>query len=95
MRKASPLNAHARYPLTKLKKNNKARIIALGPGMNSSKDSPAIKRLRDAGFEEDCEVEIMHTAPLGGDPIAVRVDGVTIALRRAEAALIEVELKEL
>lgn len=44
-------------------------------------------RLLELGFDEGAEVEILHRAPLG-DPIAVRVDGTTIALRRALARAI-------
>jgi ferrous iron transport protein A len=35
-------------------------------------------------------VELVHQAPFGGDPVAVRVRGALIALRRNEANLIEV-----
>jgi ferrous iron transport protein A len=35
-------------------------------------------------------VQILHEGPLGGDPIAVRVNGTTIALRRREAMAIMV-----
>ncbi len=41
-------------------------------------------RLLELGFDEGAEVETLHRAPLG-DPIAVRVDGATVALRRALA----------
>ena len=44
-------------------------------------------RLVEMGFDEGAEVEILHLAPLG-DPIAVRVDGTTVALRRALASRI-------
>lgn len=44
-------------------------------------------RLVEMGFEEGAEVEILHRAPLG-DPIAVRVEGATVALRRAVASKI-------
>lgn len=45
-------------------------------------------RLLELGFEEGAEVEMLHRAPLGGDPVAVRVDGGTVALRRALARAI-------
>jgi len=45
-------------------------------------------RLLELGFEQGAEVEMLHRAPLGGDPIAVRVDGATVALRRALARAI-------
>lgn len=42
-------------------------------------------RLLEFGFVEGARVEVLHEGPIGGDPIAVRVDGIRIALRRAEA----------
>jgi ferrous iron transport protein A len=44
-------------------------------------------RLLELGFDEGAEVEALHRAPLG-DPIAVRVDGSVVALRRALARLV-------
>lgn len=41
-------------------------------------------RLLELGFDEGAEVELLHRAPLG-DPIAIRVDGTVVALRRALA----------
>ncbi|MFT6775890.1 MAG: ferrous iron transport protein A [Paracoccaceae bacterium] len=46
------------------------------------------RRLLELGFIEGAEVEILHQGPLGRDPIAVRVSGATVALRRRDAAAI-------
>jgi ferrous iron transport protein A len=43
------------------------------------------RRLLELGFVEGAQVEILHEGPLGRDPIAVRVNDSTIALRRREA----------
>ena len=48
------------------------------------------RRLHEMGFDEGVDVEVLHRAPLG-DPIALRVGNMTIAIRRAEAASIAVE----
>jgi ferrous iron transport protein A len=48
------------------------------------------QRLMDLGLIEGARVEALCRAPLG-DPILVRVLGTVIALRRNEAATIEVE----
>lgn len=48
------------------------------------------RRLLEMGFLEGARVELAFAAPFGGDPIAVRVRGALIALRRAEALLVEV-----
>lgn len=46
------------------------------------------QRLLELGFTEGATVEILHEGLLGGDPIAVRVDNATIAIRRREAMAI-------
>jgi len=45
-------------------------------------------RLIELGFVEGARVEILHEGIIGRDPIAVRVDDVTIAVRRREAMAI-------
>jgi ferrous iron transport protein A len=43
------------------------------------------RRLLELGFLEGATVEVVHEGPLGRDPIAVRLNGTTVALRRREA----------
>jgi ferrous iron transport protein A len=43
------------------------------------------RRLLEIGFVEGAEVEILHEGFIGKDPIAVRVDDMSVALRRREA----------
>ncbi len=45
-------------------------------------------RLIELGFVEGAEIKILHEGPIGRDPIAVRINGTTIALRRREAMAI-------
>lgn len=47
-------------------------------------------RLHEMGFDEGVDLELLHRAPLGGDPLAVRVGNMTVALRKSLAALVEV-----
>jgi ferrous iron transport protein A len=49
------------------------------------------RRLIELGFVEGARVEILHQGLFGRDPIAVRVNEATVALRRQEAASILVE----
>jgi ferrous iron transport protein A len=56
-----------------------ARVAGFAPVARDIAD-----RLLELGFDEGAEVETLHRAPLG-DPIAVRVDGSVVALRRALA----------
>jgi len=45
-------------------------------------------RLIELGFVEGARVEVLHEGLVGRDPIAVRVDSITIAVRRREAMAI-------
>ncbi|RAI60722.1 FeoA family protein [Roseicella frigidaeris] len=49
------------------------------------------RRLLELGFIEGARVEILHQGLFGRDPIAVRVNGMTVALRRREASAILVD----
>ncbi|WP_416907217.1 MAG: FeoA family protein [Polymorphobacter sp.] len=55
-------------------------------------DPQTARRLHELGFDDGVDVEVIHRAPFGGDPLAVRVGNMVVALRRSMAALIEVEL---
>jgi len=45
-------------------------------------------RLMELGFVEGARVEVLHEGIVGNDPIAVRVENITIAVRRREAMAI-------
>jgi ferrous iron transport protein A len=45
-------------------------------------------RLIELGFVEGARVEVLHEGVVGRDPIAVRVENTTIAVRRREAMAI-------
>jgi ferrous iron transport protein A len=45
-------------------------------------------RLLELGFVEGVEIKVLHEGPIGRDPIAVRINDTTIALRRREAMAI-------
>ena len=46
------------------------------------------RRLLEMGFVEGAKVEILHEGPFGRDPLAVRVDDLTVALRRRDADVV-------
>jgi ferrous iron transport protein A len=54
-------------------------------------DPETARRLHELGFDEGVDVELLHRAPFGGDPLAVRVGNMVVALRCSMARLIEVE----
>ncbi len=51
-------------------------------------DGELESRLIELGFVEGAKVEVLHEGIVGRDPIAVRVENVTIAVRRREAMAI-------
>lgn len=57
-------------------------------------DAVLTRRLADMGFVEDAEVELLQHGPLGRDPLAVRVDGTIVAIRRAEAQAVRLLPRE-
>jgi len=63
------------------------RLAARNAGSALS-DHELESRLIELGFVEGAKVEILHEGIVGRDPIAVRVDNVTIAVRRREAMAI-------
>jgi ferrous iron transport protein A len=84
-------------PLGSVQLGFKGRISAIQSGngsdqsANGGSEGPVEdleSRLIELGFVEGAAVEVLHEGLLGRDPIAVRVDGVTIALRRREAMAI-------
>ena len=52
------------------------------------------RRLLEMGLVEGARVEVLHEGPIGRDPIAIRVDDATVALRRRDADVILVAAAE-
>lgn len=73
--------------LGEMRKGESGRIVSV--------DSTGVReetgrRLLEMGLLEGSFVEVLYEAPFGGDPLAVRVRGAMIAIRRSEANCIEV-----
>jgi ferrous iron transport protein A len=62
--------------------------IHVGEEMHGLQAPELESRLIELGFVEGAEIKILHEGPIGRDPIAVRINGTTIALRRREAMAI-------
>jgi len=88
-RAASPM-ADQRTPLGLAHRGFRGRVgaIHVADGAHGLSAAELEQRLLELGFVEGVEVEVLHEGPLGGDPIAVRVNDATIALRRREAMAI-------
>ena len=75
------------------------RIDQLTPGtiahiLSMDLDDVGERRLREHGLDEGVEVELLHRAAFGADPIAVRVGSACVAMRRAQAACVTVRIAE-
>ena len=83
-------NAIHRVPLGLAKKGFCGLIEAVSTADASSgvPGHEIERRLIELGFVEGARVEILHEGLIGRDPIAVRVNDATVALRRREAMAI-------
>jgi ferrous iron transport protein A len=85
-----PVTAAQSVPLGLARRGFCGRIqaIKVGDWAHGVTATELERRLLELGFVEGAEVEVLHEGPLGRDPIAVRVNDNTIALRRREAMAI-------
>jgi ferrous iron transport protein A len=85
-----PVAAQTSSPLGRALAGFRGRIHAIRVTDAASGLTPEEmeSRLIELGFVEGATVEILHEGAFGRDPIAVRVDNATIALRRREAMAI-------
>ena len=69
------------------------RIRAIDAAASASALAPVEleSRLIEMGFVEDARVEVLHEGMFGRDPIAVRVNNATVAIRRREAMAVIVD----
>lgn len=51
---------------------------------------PIAQRLRDLGFVDGEPVRVVAVGPMGGDPLLIQIGYTRFALRRAEAARVDV-----
>jgi ferrous iron transport protein A len=82
-----PNNAHPQMPLGLARRGFTGVIQRLTTKQASSAlpDAELERRLIELGFVEGAKIEVLHEGIVGRDPIAVRVDSVTVAVRRREA----------
>lgn len=93
LREAPPVTASptaACSPLGRARPGFYGRIEAIVADDHNSGLPPEEleRRLIELGFVEGAHVEILHEGLVARDPIAVRVDCATVALRRKEAMAI-------
>jgi ferrous iron transport protein A len=80
-------------PLGQGVKGLKGVVVRVGADAHSTITAGELeRRLLEIGFVEGARVEILHEGPLGGDPIAVKLDDARVALRRREAQAVLVRV---
>ena len=87
MTNAKPTAARTPMPLGLAKRGYSGVIHRIAAdGANSALSAIELEsRLIELGFVEGARVEVLHEGIVGRDPIAVRIENVTIAVRRREA----------
>ena len=78
-------------PLGLAVKGFRGRVARVGSPGSIGDDAELERRLIEMGFIEGARVQLLHEGFIGGDPIAVRVDDATIAVRRRDARLVLVD----
>jgi ferrous iron transport protein A len=86
---SSPSPGHS-IPLGEARRGFCGRIYAIqvDEAVHGRQANEIESRLIELGFVEGAEIKVLHEGPIGRDPIAVRINGTTIALRRREAMAI-------
>lgn len=81
------INTPQAKPLGKERRGFCGRLQAIQVANGNRGMAPAEleARLIELGFVEGAYIELLHEGTFGGDPIAVRVNNATVALRRREA----------
>jgi ferrous iron transport protein A len=93
---APPTVVRPALPLGGAHKGFRGRVEAISTAGVDCGFSPAEleRRLIEIGFVEGARVEIIHEGTFGRDPIAVRVNDATIAVRRREAMAVLVRASD-
>ncbi len=65
-------------------------LVTAALGNSAEERDSMLARLRDLGFIPGARCEVIARMWFGGDPVAVRIGGSTFALRRVEAAAVQV-----
>ena len=85
-----PAGPHATLGLDALPSATSAQVVALAAAQDAQQQE-LLLRLMEIGFLPGEPVRVIGRGFPGGDPLAVRVGQATFALRRHEAALVQVQ----
>jgi ferrous iron transport protein A len=92
--KSADIHPFSSVPLAELRRGECAQVAGLATAGSEHEPNGAealLTRLRDLGFVAGARCEVIARMWPAGDPMAVRVGGSTLALRRAEAAAVRVQ----
>ena len=78
-------------PLGLAAKGFRGRVVRVGAPAGQGAAAELERRLIEMGFVEGARVRLLHEGFIGRDPIAVRVDDTTVAVRRRDAQLVLVD----
>ncbi len=78
--------------LSEARVGDRGVITQVGGCHHGDHDPELERRLLELGFVEGAQVHLIHQGIVKRDPIALRVDDMTVALRRREAASLMIQL---
>lgn len=75
------------FKLSQARPGDRGVILQVGDHCHHDEHALELeRRLLELGFVEGARVEVLHQGLFGGDPMALKVDDMRVALRRHEAA---------
>ncbi len=78
--------------LSEARLGDRGVITQVGGVHHAEHDVELERRLLELGFVEGARIELIHQGMIRRDPIALRVDDMTVALRRHEASNLTIAL---
>ena len=73
--------------LSQARRGDRGVIVQVGDHHHQDEHALELeRRLLELGFVEGARIELLHEGLVGGDPIAMKVDDMRVALRRHEAS---------
>ena len=80
--------------LSQARRGDRGVIVQVGDHCHHDEHALELeRRLLELGFVEGARIELLHEGLVGGDPIAMKVDDMRVALRRHEAAGLTVRME--
>ena len=80
--------------LSEARRGDRGVIVQVGTDCHHQEHELELeRRLLELGLVEGVKVELLHEGLFGRDPIAIKVDDMRVALRRLEAASLNIEVE--